>query len=323
MAKPIRRQLYWYQLRIGLVVIIVTVVAAVLVFFIDEVSATIEDRYTLYFHTLTTEALRPRAPVWLAGQRVGHVEALHFEPPTRAEAERLRVTLRVTREVQPFITAGAVAQVINSGLLGEAVVNVLPAGEPGTPLPEFAELAAARELNPDQVVEGLRTLADSLEPLAARWAEVERLARSRSGSLGRLMSDRQQLERWQRHLDELSATFAAVGSIADGLTGALAGRESRAALARIGSRIEELHDRWAQGGGSLGALGRDTTLAVRLERVSGRVETIRTRLRTGRGTAGRLLYDRALADELAELREMLGALRRDLGAALGDEEPPR
>ena len=125
----------WSQLRIGALVSLVAIAGALAVFFIDDVRQAVEDRYTLYFRTFTTQALRPHAPVWLAGQPIGRVRRLSFEPPREDTRERLIVELSVLASARPYITEGAVAQVTTSGLIGEAVVNILPATE-ATPPPE-------------------------------------------------------------------------------------------------------------------------------------------------------------------------------------------
>lgn len=316
------RHLHWSQLRIGLTVTLAIVGVSIAVFFIDEVRAGIEDRYTLYFHTLTTQTLRPHAPVWLAGQRVGQVQRLRFEPPMRAASERLRVDLSIMASAQPYITDGAVAQVISAGLLGQAVVNILPAREPGDPLPEFAELPTAKELDPMQVVDRMEGLIDSVAPVLESWQRVGRELREGEGTLARLAGDPYRLDRWYGYVDHLSAVFDTVRSIAGSFSGVLEDPRARESLERIPSRLEELGRRWNEGGGALGAFARDSALERRLERMAGRISTIEARLEAGSGTAGRLLHDRVLSREMAETKAMIRNLREDLRSSLRDGRPP-
>lgn len=302
----------WSQLRIGLAVSLAVTASAVMVFFIDDVRDAVEDRYPLYFHTFTTQPLRPRASVWLAGQPVGYVRALRLEPPTRDRGELLQVELSVSATVQPFITEGAAAQVISSSLLGEAVVNILPASEPGAPLQSGDELPTVQELDPFQVSRNLQIISDSVSPVADRWRQVFEQLHSGRGTLPLLLQRRESMLDMHGQLRELAAVFDTIRMAADGFSTLLADGETRAALSRIGPRFERLGQRWAGSAGSVSRFASDTVLEARLDILAARIGRIAHRLDTGRGTLGRLSNDRALADELAKTREALRELRADL-----------
>jgi len=309
-------RIHWSQLRIGLVVSLAVTASAVLVFFIDEFRDAIEDRYSLVFHTSTTQALRPRAPVWLAGQPVGYVRALTLETPNADRAELLRVELSLSADVSRFITEGAAAQVISSSLLGEPIINILPANEPGAELVEGDELPTILELDPFQVSRNLQVIYDSVVPVANRWREVFQQMQSGDGTLPLLLQSRTDVDATLGQFQELADIFDTIRMAADGFSELLNDRETRTALARIGPRLGQLREQWSCEACSLGQLAADTVLGPRLETMAQTVSRIRQRLAMGRGTAGRLLHDRALADELTKTRQMLRDLKADL-AELG------
>ncbi len=306
------QRILWSQVRIGVAVTLALAIGALAVFFIDETRDAIEARYTLYFHTFTTQTLRPRAPVWLAGQPVGHVTSLRFETPTRGRGELLHVELSISLAAQPFITEGAAAQVITSGLIGEAVVNILPARLPARPLAHRTDLPTVAEIEPMQIIERFEELYDSIPPVLDRWRAVLRRAHSGPGTLPRIVRGPGEILELLERFNELAATFDTVGVVAKGFSGVLADREVQAALGRIGSRLTELAERWEAGAGSAGAFARDTSLAASLDRITASMARISERLETGRGTLGRLMNDDALRTELRKTREMLGGLRADL-----------
>jgi phospholipid/cholesterol/gamma-HCH transport system substrate-binding protein len=291
----------WSQLRIGLVVSLAVTASAVMVFFIDEFRDAIEDRYSLVFHTSTTQALRPRAAVWLAGQPVGYVRTLTLEAPNAERAELLHVELRLSTDVSRFITEGAAAQVTSSSLLGEPIINIIPSSEPGAELTDGDELPAMLELDPFQVSRNLQVIYDSVVPVADRWREVFQQMQSGDGTLPQLLGRRTSAEALGQ-FQELAAVFDTIR--------------------RLGPRMEQLKQQWSCESCSLGQLAADTVLAPRLATMAETVARIRDRLAAGQGTAGRLLHDRALADELAETRQMLRELKADL-AELGGGTPSR
>ncbi|MGD2151737.1 MAG: MlaD family protein [Gemmatimonadales bacterium] len=307
----------WSQLRIGVLVTLVVTGAAFLIFFIDDVRGAFEGHYTLHFYTFTTQALRPRTSVWLAGQPVGQVGVLRFEPPRSGVPARLAVELDIGVDAQPFITEGAVAQVTTASLLGEAVVNILPAAEPAPALRDGDELPTAKELDPSYLTRRLEDLYDSVPPVTDRWRRLMGQVRHGDGTLPRVVRRPAELQELSVNLNRASATLDTIGSAAGGLAGLLADEDVRLALDRIGPRIQRLARLWDERSGSAGGFATDTALAARLGAIAEYVALIRERLESGRGSLGRLLYDEALATELERTRALLAELRADLAAVAG------
>jgi|GEM_PF-2034609 len=318
--RPARRIL-WSQLRIGVVTSLAVTTVALLIFFVDQVRDAVEPRYSLCFQTFTSQNLRLRAPVWLAGQPVGYIVGVTFGPPTRGTRERLRVELSIRADAQPFITEGATAQVITAGLLGEPVVNIVPATEAGDPLTDGATLPTASEIHPLEVTRRLTTLSDSVRPVADRWTAVLRQARDGRGTLPQLVREPGELRELQDRLNQISEAFADLSGAAGGFSSLWSDHEVRAALGRIGSRIERLAARWAGGEGTVGQLARDTALRAHLATLTRSIQRLSARLESGHGTLGRFLNDEALVSEFARTREMLRGLQADLEALRGGARP--
>ncbi len=259
--------------------------------------------------------------MWLAGQRVGYVRGLAFEPPTRDAGERLRLELSVRSAVQPFITEGASAQVITSGLLGEAVVNILPAEEPGRVLADRSELPESPELDVYEVTSQLRVLYDSVRPVMERWEEIRRRSREGPGTLARLAETDGELATFQERTRLVSRIFGSLRGTAAKMTEVAADEEVQAAIGRIASRLNELATGWKSQRGTASPLVSDTLLASRLDGVLESMDRIAERLSSGRGTLGRMLNDEALKTELARTQEMLRELRAQFGGPPGGRPP--
>lgn len=314
-----RGRVLWAQLRIGLVVTVIVAVASILIFFVDEFQQAVQKRYTLHFDTYTHQTLRRGAHVWLAGQPVGQVSQIEFVLPTGGGggSARLRIFLSIRRQAQPHITEGAMAQVTTAGLLGEAVVNILPADEPAPPLLPGAKLPAAPEIDPKEAMRQLSAVYDSLPAVVDAWRRVFQLIEEGSGSLSLAMERPSELRRLQVNLTELAASFDAVGGTAAGLATLLDDPSIRAALERIAPRLDTLRGYWERGEGTMAGLASDTVIAARLEGIRANVGRVNDRLATGRGSLGRLLNDRALQQELQRTREMLAELRAEMRGAAG------
>lgn len=306
------RGIRWRQLRIGIAATSVLILLSVAVFFIDQIEGLLQDRYTLQFRTLTTQAVRSRSPVWFAGQPVGEVRRLEFEPPTRGRTERLRVILSIHRAAQPYILEGSSAQIITSGRIGQTVVNILPPEDRGPPLPDGGVLETAAELDVVDLGRRLKSATDSLVPVLDRWRRVLERAHGGPGTLASLGQRPEELRRLRDTLAELTRFFADVRAVADRTLGIFTAPATRGAFARIEGRLKRLEKQWEAGGGTAGALARDTLLLERLARIRQRSDRLDRRLQTGRGSLGRYLNDRALIDEWTETLRMLRQLRNDL-----------
>lgn len=305
-----RRRIRWRQLRIGLVATVVILTVGAAVFFIDQVREALEDRYSLHFFTLTSQAVRIRSPVWFAGQPVGHVRRLEFEPPSRRPDERLRVVLSIRRSAQPYIVEGSAAQIITAGRIGQTVVNIVPPETRADPLPDGGQLQRARRLEVLQLGRRVQSTLDSLGPVMEAWKRVLDHAYDGTGTLPYLIRQPGRIQEFHDRLAELERFFGDVRSVADRTVDVF--HSSQPAFTRIGGQIDSLQAIWDRGGGSVGAMMRDTTIADRLERIEARIARLGDRIATGRGTVGRILHDRALATEWLETVTALRALRSEL-----------
>ena len=309
----------WSQLRLGLIVSTVAVVASVLIFFIDEFVQLTEERYTLYFYTFTTHTLQPRAPVWLAGHRAGAVRTIDFLPPAGESRERLRIALSLQRDVQPLIREGSAARVITSGIVGETVVNIIPSGE-GEPMPSDGILPTEAELDPVEVIRSFKTLSESLQPALESWSNVYQRATRGPGTIARFRQDPKELYQFQDRLGELAELAHQVETARGGVARVLTEEQSRAVIASLGPRLRRLRTLYRDS--ELRRLLQDETALARLDSIAVRAGRLEGNLQGAEGSIGRLMHDPALSEEiertltmLRDLREAFRALRGTAGGA--------
>ena len=70
---PSQKQLKWSELRVGVTVIVASLVLAVLLFLMSGTSGLFSNRITLVSFFDNAEGLRPGAPVRLSGVDIGNV----------------------------------------------------------------------------------------------------------------------------------------------------------------------------------------------------------------------------------------------------------
>lgn len=83
------------------------------------------DEYRLTARFSNVGSLKPRAPVTMAGVRIGRVDSLRFDPATYEAVVTLRIDARIDR-----IPEDTFANIFTSGLLGEQYIGLEPGGSP-------------------------------------------------------------------------------------------------------------------------------------------------------------------------------------------------
>lgn len=300
-----QRALRWRSLVPGLIAIAVLIAGALAVLRYGRMGALRGDTISLRVLAEDARGVMRGAPVWLAGKRVGEVEAVRFRSIRADTAPALVLQIKVLAKYAPLIRAGSRARIRSGGrLLGAPVVNIAPGTDASPPISPGGVLPAATQLDPQQA--------------RARLAAASYEFTTTLGNVGELT---RQLDTTLRRVERIRS-----GGTAD-LSSALARLDALAAHAR--------------GAGTLGRLGSDATLAERTRRVGARadslaallqsarrtasqgvllervgsvqsdVATLRALLAESRGSAGRFLHDRALSLQLARIERQVAAIAAD------------
>ncbi len=203
---------------------------------------------------------------------------------------------------------------ITAGLLGEAVVNIIPADEPGRPIPEGGRLATAPEIDPAEVAERMTEVNDSFAPVIERWQRVLETAVEGNGTLARLFAQPRELSTLHGRLADLRITFDTLGHAAGKVAELMDDEQIRSALYRLGPRMSRVATLFREREGTLAALVADTGIDARLQNISRDIDRIARRIESGHGTLGRLLYDDALFQEFRRTRALLRSLREGVAS---------
>jgi phospholipid/cholesterol/gamma-HCH transport system substrate-binding protein len=292
---PRTRSLAWAELKIGLVSLFALAATALLIFLLGGESGFFWQQYGLKTIFPNVAGLKPGAPVRLAGVEVGSVDEVSLA------GDRVEVSMKVLKDMQPRITNRSVAQLGSVSLLGEAAVDITPSSQ-GTPIPEWGYVTSAR--TPGSIAEVAATATESVQEATKLLQDI----RAGRGTVGKLFTD-------DTLYVELNSFVTAAQNVADDITrgrgtlGRLTQDPTAAkALEASLQNLEAVTSRIRSGQGSLGRLIADESLSRSVTSTTNNLETITGRINRGEGTAGKFLTDPELFNRLNATSDRLDKL---------------
>lgn len=288
---------------LGAVLLAGIVALATLIFFLDDILAAMSGRARLVAVLVQARNVRPGAPVWLAGKRVGDVLSVEFLPSGADTVARLALTLEVAERHLDQVTAGSTVRITTDGFIGEPVIDIVP-GPPGTALRAGDTLYARRVADSAVLIAKARALRAAVEALNLEARQIAGPGRGRALDMARLEGS---LRGVQREFNELGRTLeSAPGLALMGEAGIAASLERLDETAReIGAMIDQARARHGAGASAvtlaLDQLARrSNALAVDAAALAARIDDA--------GTLRRLQSDSALLKGIHAVQAQLDSL---------------
>ncbi|MEM9555543.1 MAG: MlaD family protein [Acidobacteriota bacterium] len=293
-------------IKVGLFTAICLVVLGWLIFQVDDLNLFESDGQMVDVVFDSVAGLNEKAPVRVAGVKVGEVEELTLE------GRQARARLRLENPID--LGVGARATISNAGILGDKFVELIPGPASAPPLPPNTVLQGETPISFDDALARFDSLGQSLQQLTG---EV-----SRQGDIGQTV---------RRLLDNLEATSADIRALVatnrgqldstignfEQFSGTLAAElpELVRQMSELAARIDTLV---AENQGNVSeSMDNVRQLTAELGTSVDNLNEITGQLRRGEGTMGKLLYDDAAHDQLVDtLASVEGGVEK-LGDTIG------
>lgn len=292
--------------KVGLFVTLCLVVLAVLVLRVEDLKLFGEKGQTLEVAFDSVTGLNDKAPVRVAGVRVGQVEEI------RLEGRRARVSLLLEQSVE--LGAGATALIANSGILGDKYVELIPGPVGGGPLAPGTVLEGQTPVTFDQALERFDSLGQSLQRLSGDVSSQGDLG----SSIRRLLDNLEATSADIRLLvsdnrEQVGATLANFERFSNTLAGQLP--ELTSQVSRLLDDIDILVSE--NRGDVMGSLENIRRVSENLQTTVDNLNEISGQIKSGEGTLGKLVYDDSAHDSLVStldaVEDGVGTLNDTLG----------
>lgn len=320
-------------IKVGLFVAICLAVLGVLIFKVEDLRLFGSEGRQVVALFDSVAGLNDKAPVRVAGVRVGQVEGIGLE------GRRARVTLLLEEPVD--LKEGARATIANAGILGDKYVELIPGPSDAPPLAEGTVIEGETPVTFDEALQRFDSLGQSLQQITgdvSRQGDLGQTIRRLLANLEATSADVRALVAANR--DQVDATVANFERFSEILA-----RELPRLTDQVGGLLDQVDSVVAENRDEF----RDSLENIR--QVSENIQTsvenlndITSQVRSGEGTLGKLFYDDEAHDSLvstlgaveggvASLSDTLGRVRKlelqlglegtiypDASSATGDDD---
>ncbi|WP_152051174.1 MlaD family protein [Tautonia marina] len=181
----------------------------------------VQDTYQLSAAFDSISGLEPGGRVFVQGVDAGVVEAI---VPPSTPGDPVRLTLRIDARLRPLIRTDAEARIVTQGVVGARVVEIHPGSAEANVLPDGGLIASVRPMEladlmqkASQALERLDHVAGSAEEGLAEVNAIASAIRGGEGTLGRLLTDDEPVNRLVRLTDRGEQTLSDIQDNLDAL----------------------------------------------------------------------------------------------------------
>src|ERR1700722_15303444 len=263
---PSQQEVRWSQLKVGVIVLVSTVVLVALLFLMTSSSGLgiLSHKLTVVTYFENSAGLKTGAAVDLEGVTIGTVKTVTIENTPDRKLTPVKVVMKLNEKYASSLKKDSKASLSTVGGLGDTVVDINSQFAVGPRLQDGDELKTLETPSLTDVVKASQGTIESLNVILAKMNVIVDNLQSGKGSIGQLIKNLGLYNKEDKTVDEL-------------LT---------------------LEKNLNAGRGSIGKLMTDNSLYNRLNDTAGKLENIANSLDAGKGTAGMLLKDDSMYKNL-------------------------
>ncbi len=303
---PSQKQLKWSQLRVGLTVLVGSVILAVLIFMMSGTGGWLTRKITLTSYFDNAGGLRVGAPVRLAGVDIGNVTGIRIVPgkPTTP----VEVVMKVNTKYSFDLRKDSITTLATAGILGETFVDVDSTVAKGPEAGDGDTLPGRDQPDVQDVVRASQGTLQNMDALLKRLDRILAFVESGQGSIGKVIYDPGLYDRLNGTVSEFKGLMDDIqkgkGSLGPLLTSDEAYKKAIAAIDKVNLLIDDLQ----AGKGSAGKLLKDPELYQNTNKTIANIRQLTDDMNAGKGALGKFTHDQEFANKLQVTMNNLAAL---------------
>ena len=314
---PSQQQLKWSQLRVGITVIVASLVLALLLFLMSGTGGYFSKRITLVSYFDNAEGLRVGAPVRLSGVDIGNVAKILVVPDKDKQLTPVEIVMKESTKYSFNLRRDTLASLETAGVLGETFMDMDSSQAIGPPARDGDTLPTRVHPDFNEVVRSSQSTLQNMDALLKRADRILAFAESGKGSLGKLIYDPTLYDRLSQTVAELKTVVDEIAKGQGSLGQLINSNDAYAKFLGTLDKMNAVVDDLQQGKGTAGKFLKDPTLYNNANDTVANLKKVSEDLNAGKGTAGRLLKDEELGKKIDTTMTKLAALTSEIDAGHG------
>lgn len=311
------------QLRVLSLVLVGLLLLAYGVYQVGRIFDVFADRYTLITLLPSVAGLREGAPVTLAGQQVGQVDAITFIPMSQKRAgNNLKVKLNVAERVRSQIRRDSRIQVRAQGLLGDKYIDISPGTLAAVMLHAGDTIPAVISMDMEQFLSQASEMLDQANVLVKDLGTITGSLARGEGTMGQLLHDERLYNRMVAATAEMQTMLASINRGNGTISRMIRDPQMYQRMVAAVSRVDSLGALALHGNGTLSLFLRDDSLyrglagtAAKADVAAGQFSDMLRKLSTPNGSLNRFMTDPRLFDEflksVVDLQTLIADVRQN------------
>ena len=282
---PSQHEVRWSQLKVGVIVLISTVILVTLLFLMTSSSGLgiLSHKLTVTTYFENSAGLKTGAAVNLEGVTIGTVKTVTIDNSPERKLTPVKVVMKLDDKYLANLKKDSKASLSTVGVLGDTVVDINSQFAVGPALQDGDVLKTTETPSLTDVVKASQGTIESLNVILAKMNVIVDNIQTGKGSIGQLINSPDLYNKANNTVDELL----------------------------------KLEKNLNAGRGSLGKLMTDDSLYNRFNDTVGKLESIANSVDSGKGTAGMLLKDDTLYKNLNSTLAHANSIMADADAGKG------
>jgi phospholipid/cholesterol/gamma-HCH transport system substrate-binding protein len=282
---PSQHEVRWSQLKVGVIVLISTIILVTLLFLMTSSSGLgiLSHKLTVVTYFENSAGLKTGAAVNLEGVTIGTVKTVTIDNSPERKLTPVKVVMKLDEKYGARLNKDSKASLSTVGVLGDTVVDINSQFAVGPQLQDGDVLKTTETPSLTDVVKASQGTIESLNVILAKMNVIVDNIQTGKGSIGQLINNPDLYNKANNTVDELL----------------------------------KLEKNLNAGRGSLGKLMTDDSLYNRFNDTVAKLESIANEIDNGKGTAGKLLKDDSLYKNLNSTLAHANSIMADADAGKG------
>ena len=311
---PSQKQLKWSQLKVGLTVVIASIVLGVLILLMSG-GGLFTSKIIVKSYFPDASGLTPGSPVRLSGVDIGNVKAIQVVPGRPLDP--VEVVMKVNTKYRFFLRKDSVTLLSTAGVLGATYINIDSSHAKGPEAQDGDVLPSEEQKGYEDVVRAANSSLQNMDVLLKRMDRIIAFVESGQGSIGKLIYDPQLYNRVNATVAEFQGLVNDIaqgnGSIGKLIENDDLYNKANAAIDKINSLIDEVNS----GNGTIGKFLKDPSLYNNANQTITNLKQLTDDVNSGKGAIGKLAKDQEFANKLQNTINRLSNLADKLDTGNG------